>query len=63
MEGLGQEILAFLEGFKATHAVVIGGVVMSIILGHGIGRALGDLVIAIGQSIKAKFSGGSNSSG
>ena len=63
MEGLAAEVLAFLQGFTVAHAGAVAAVVTSILIGHGIGRAIGNLIIAFGNSIVARFPGAGNGAG
>ena len=58
MEGLAAEILAFLHGFTLAHAGAVAAVVTSILIGHGIGKAIGNLIIAFGDAIVARAGGG-----
>ena len=61
---MGADILEFLQGFTLAHAGAVAAVVTSILIGHGIGRAIGNLIIAFGNSIVARFSaGGGNGAG
>ena len=55
---MGADILEFLQGFTLAHAGAVAAVVTSILIGHGIGRAIGNLIIAFGNSIVARFSAG-----
>ena len=63
MEGLAAEILAFLHGFTLAHAGAVAAVVTSILIGHGIGKAIGNLIIAFGNAIVARFPGGGGNGG
>ena len=55
---MGADILEFLQGFTLAHAGAVAAVVTSILIGHGIGRAIGNLIVAFGNSIVARFSAG-----
>ena len=59
---MGADILEFLQGFTLAHAGAVAAVVTSILIGHGIGRAIGNLIIAFGNSIVARFSAGGGAS-
>ena len=44
---MGADILEFLQGFTLAHAGAVAAVVTSILIGHGIGRAIGNLIYRI----------------